>query len=214
MVILGIQYLSYRRESWKPERKGPPVAKDSEIVYDYTTLEVDMTYMVNTSMFSQEMRDTIWDSDALSSWLAEFNGVAPYLSFEFKSALSGEPKTVSLNQITAAAAIWLFMRKQLRETVATGPINYHDIRHYGVILTADHFTVYEATTDGQHYDLKQVACGMTCEVADLRRFVRWSNAIHLWGLGPNAESFKKDMEDLARQRENHLTNGPVLMALR
>ena len=180
-------------------------------MYNYMALEVDTTFMVNTSMFSQEMRDTLKGSDDLSSWLAESNGVAPYLSFEFKSALSGEPKWISLNQITAAAAIWLFTRKQLRETVATAPISYHDIRHYGVILTADHFTVYEATTDGRHYNLKQVACGMTCKVADLRCFIRWSNAIHLWGLGPNAESFKKDMEDLVRQRKNRLANGTALI---
>lgn len=32
--------------------------------------------------------------------------------------------------------------------------------------------------------------------------VHWSNAIHLWGLSSNGESFKKDIGELIRQRED------------
>ncbi|KAI9785269.1 MAG: hypothetical protein M1816_000455 [Peltula sp. TS41687] len=193
----GVQRLAHRRDSWK-ERKGPPVAENSNIVFDYTGLEVDTTYMVHTSMFPRKMWEVLTASEDHSYWLAESYGVAPYLSFEFKSALSGEPDSIARHQVAAAAAIWLFMRKELREKVASAPISYHDIRHYGVILTATHFAIYEATTDGQAYNLKQVGWGMTYDDQDLRSLVRWLNAIHLWGLNPNADSFKKDLEDLTR----------------
>ena len=37
-------------------------------------------------------------------------------------------------------------------------------------------------------------------IDDLRLYIEWSNAIHAWGLGANASSFKKDIEMLVELR--------------
>lgn len=158
--------------------------------------------MVNIYMFSLEIQKKLTQSGSFP-WLAASKGVSPYLSVEYKSERAGQPALVARHQIAAAAAIWLFMRKELREAISTSPC-YHDIRHYGFVITASHFEVWEATID-DNQDYK-VACkmeGLLSEPAHLRRFINWSNAIHMWGLGPNAESFRKDIEELIGQRENN-----------
>ena len=38
------------------------------------------------------------------------------------------------------------------------------------------------------------------ETDDLELYIEWSNAIHAWGLGANATSFKEDIEKLVNPK--------------
>ena len=143
-----------------PNGKGPSVMEDSDIAYDYTTLEIDTTFMVSTSMFSINLQTELVRSPSLSSWLAEPRGASAYLTMGYKSERTGEPSVVARHQIAAAAAaIWLLLRKELRDMVSKSP-EYFDLRHYGIILTASHFEIWEATIVGQQqYVLRHLAEG-------------------------------------------------------
>ena len=40
----------------------------------------------------------------------------------------------------------------------------------------------------------------------LEDYIKWSNAIHAWGLGHNATSYQKDMEKLLRSARDPLSS--------
>lgn len=48
--------------------------------------------------------------------------------------------------------------------------------------------------------MRERVTGDLTRIDDLRLYIEWSNAIHAWGLGVNAETFKEDIESLVGLR--------------
>ena len=48
--------------------------------------------------------------------------------------------------------------------------------------------------------MREQVTGDFTRIDDLRLYLEWSNAIHAWGLGANAQAFKEDIEALVELR--------------
>ncbi|KAI9785329.1 MAG: hypothetical protein M1839_000347 [Geoglossum umbratile] len=167
------------RETWKPHKEGPPRAA-SEYSYDWN-IESAMTYMVSVSLFEKGPRMRI--CSALQWLLAGDYGVCPYLTIEFSSATT---------QISAASAVWLYQRKKLKDEIES--LDYSDFRHYSITLDSMLFQIFEAKFDGLRYSVQNISAGSLETAEGVVEYIEWNNAIHRWGLGPNAKSFKRDVE--------------------
>ncbi|KAI9830860.1 MAG: hypothetical protein M1826_004289 [Phylliscum demangeonii] len=199
----GTAPLSYLRDLWQPKRDGPAVHEESRTVYDYKGLVPDTTFMVSSSMFTVEKQQKLSEIPALSFWLAEEpGGVAPYLTMEYKSVLSGGTPKLAQNQIAAAAAVWLLQRKDLRDKASSQAPDYSDLCHYGIVLTPSRFEVWQASIVDARYRLRLVASGDPTLLESLKILISWMNAIHAWGMTAHVESAKKDLEEVIRQRDN------------
>ena len=69
-----------------------------------------------------------------------------------------------------------------------------------ITLVDSIYVISEARLEGDEYLMRRHITGdLTCN-DDLKLYIEWSNAIHAWGLGVNASSFKKDIETLVKLR--------------
>ena len=186
---------SVRRDKWKPQKQGPAIP-GSRFVYDWD-LEPDATYAVSINMFSPEYRRKL-HLDAFQPWVAEKDvSVCPYLTIEYKSSDKGGKEAQATNQAIAAAVLWLYQRKDLRKTVGQA---FNDLSHFMITLVDSIYVISEARLEGDEYLMRRHITGdLTC-IDDLKLYIEWSNAIHAWGLGANASSFKKDIEALVKLR--------------
>lgn len=189
-----------RRDFWRPGLRGPTIKPDSPVLYDFTSLVPDTTYMARLSLFSAEARDLMEEESIFGDFVADpvGHGCCPYLIMEFISNLEGASRLEARNQIAAASAIWLSQRKELRQRVVDTP-DCSDLRHYGVVFTPSLVEMWEARINGKRIKLALLARGDPGEVEGLRKYVRWSNAIHAWGLSENFDSFRADMEAYMRK---------------
>ena len=186
---------SVRRDKWKPRKQGPPLP-ESKFVYDWD-LEPDSTYAVSIKMFNSEYRRTL-HLDAYQSWVAEKDvSVCPYLTIEYKSSEKGGKEAQATNQAIAAAVLWLYQRKDLRKTVGESS---NGLSHFMITLVDSNYIISEARLEGDEYIMRRHITGDLTWIDDLRLYIEWSNAIHAWGLGANASSFKKDIETLVEFR--------------
>lgn len=186
---------SVRRDKWKPQKQGPPLP-ESRLVYDWD-LEPDTTYAVSIKMFNSEYRRKL-HLDAFQSWVAEKDvSVCPYLTVEYKSSEKGGKEAQATNQAIAAAVLWLYQRKDLRKAVGDAS---NGLNHFMITLVDSNYVISEARLEGDEYIMHRHIKGDLTWVDDLRLYIEWSNAIHAWGLGANASSFKKDIETLAKLR--------------
>ncbi|KAH0547594.1 hypothetical protein FGG08_000319 [Glutinoglossum americanum] len=180
--------LPYWRENWEPRKEGPAI-ESSIYTYDWN-IEPDRTYMVATNLLEETPRIVLHSTRA---WLfADDYGVCPYLTFRL-----GDPTamyTDSMMQISAASVVWLFQRKKLRDLLRSS--DYSDLRHYSITFACGKFQIWQTKIDGERYSVQMIAEGSLVEPAGVEQYVEWSNAIHKWGLGPNARSFKRDAEAL------------------
>ena len=91
--------------------------------------------------------------------------------------------------------IWRYQRKQIRE--AAGSTSSKDcLKHYSSIFFDAQFTIYEARLSDDLYKIRPLASGILTRVEDVERYIKFNNAIHAWGLGANATSFKEDITNL------------------
>ena len=186
---------SVRRDKWKPQKQGPAIPR-SRFVYDWD-LEPDATYAVSITMFNPEHRRKL-HLDDFQSWVAEKDvSVCPYLTIEYKSSDKGGKEAQATNQTIAAAVLWLYQRKDLRKTVGQA---FDDLSHFMITLVDSIYVISEARLEGDEYLMRRHLTGDLTYIDDLKLYIEWSNAIHAWGLGANASSFKKDIETLVKLR--------------
>ncbi|KAL9607637.1 MAG: hypothetical protein Q9167_007471, partial [Letrouitia subvulpina] len=186
---------SVRRDKWRPQKQGPTLPR-SKFVYDWD-LEPDSTYAVSIKMFNYEYRRKL-HSDAFQPWVAEKDvSVCPYLTIEYKSSEKGGKMGQATNQAIAAAVLWLYQRKDLRKTVREAS---NGLSHFIITLVDSNYITSEVRLKGDEYSVHRRITGDLTRLDDLKLYIEWSNAIHAWGLGANASSFKKDIEMLVELR--------------
>ena len=182
--------VSIRRDKWKPGREGPSFTVN-KYIYDWD-LEPDATYAVSTTMFKVAHRRELTLGD-WSTYLAEDTAFCPYLTIEFKCLDKSGKSLEARNQCVAASLIWLHQRKEVRNSLNLPP---GDLRHYYIIIHDYSYIIGEVRFREGFYWQSQLASGSLTKKDALREYVRWSNAIHAWGLGTYALSFKEDIETL------------------
>ncbi|MCJ1271893.1 hypothetical protein MMC22_011798 [Lobaria immixta] len=169
-----------RRDKWKPGKKGPP---NPGLLYTYDwDIEPATTYAVSIRMFDAKDRRTLKTVE-WQRWLAEENAACPYLTIEATQRIKRR----------AASAIWLYQRKQICDALEA---SLDDLRHYTIVIFDAQSTISEARIEESRYDTRTLAVGSLTDMASLENYIRWSNAIHVWGLGVNATSFKRDIQTL------------------
>ena len=184
---------SVRRDKWKPHKQGPSMP-ESKFVFDWE-LEPDTSYAVSIRMFNLEYREKL-HSQAFQSWVAEKDvAVCPYLTVEYKCSRTGGKQTHATNQATAAAVLWLYQRKNLRDTIGKA---YEGLSHFWITIVDSNYVISEGRLTGNGYIMREQVTGNLIKVEDLRLYIEWSNAIHAWGLGANAHTFKEDIETLVK----------------
>lgn len=192
---------SVRRDKWKPQKLGPPIP-EGRFVYDWD-LEPDTSYAVSIRMFNLEYRKKL-HLDAFQSWVAERDvAVCPYLTVEYKCSGKGGKLTQATNQAIAAAVLWLYQRKNLRTPIGRP---YDGLGHFLITIVDSNYVISEGRLEGKEYIMREQVTGDFTRIDDLRLYIEWSNAIHAWGLGANARSFKEDIEALVELRTAQALN--------
>ena len=186
---------SVRRDKWKPQKQGPSMP-EGRFVYDWD-LEPDTTYAVSIRMFNLEYRKKL-HLDVFQSWVAEKDvAVCPYLTVEYKCSGKGGKQTQATNQVIAAAVLWLYQRKNLRNTIGKA---IDGLSHFLITIVDSIYVISEARLEENEYIMCEQITGDLVRIDDLRLYIEWSNAIHAWGLGANASTFKEDIETLVELR--------------
>ena len=184
---------SVRRDKWKPQKQGPPMPQDTMFVYDWD-VKLDTSYAVSIRMFDLEYRKKLI-LHVFEPWVAEHNfSVCPYLTVEYKR---GRNQMRATDQAVAAAVLWLYQRKNLRDTIGK---DYDGISHFLITIVDSAYVISEGRIIGNEYIMCVRITGRFTRIEELRLYIEWSNAIHAWGLGVNAENFKKDIESLVELR--------------
>ena len=186
---------SVRRDKWKPQKQGPLVP-EGRFVYDWE-LEPDTSYAVSIRMFNLEYRKKL-HLDAFQPWVAEKDvAVCPYLTVEYKCSGKGGKQTQATNQAITAAVLWLYQRKNLRNTIGKA---FDGLRHFLITIVDSIYVISEVRLKDNEYIVCERVTGDLSRIDDLRLYIEWSNAIHAWGLGANASTFKEDIETLVGLR--------------
>ena len=188
--------ISLCRENYQPHKQGPPMPFGS-YTYDWN-IKPDTTYMLALNLFDENLRE-ILDGPELDWILAEPYGVCPYLTLEYKCAEKSGKDSDAVCQIAVASVVWLTQRKELRE--ALGVSDMTDLKHYSIVLHSTQFHVWKTTLSNQGFLVQWIDEGSLCKPAGVKQYVEWWNAIHKWGLGPHAQSFKQDVEALWEKKQ-------------
>ncbi|MCJ1286383.1 hypothetical protein MMC26_005728 [Xylographa opegraphella] len=149
--------------------------------------------MLAINRFDDELRRILSRPD-LDWILAEPHGVCPYLTLEYKCAEKSGKDSDAVCQIAVASVVWLTQRKKLRE--ALGSSDMTDLRHYSIVLNSTKFRVWKTTCSGSGFSIQWIGTDSLGNPDGVQTYAEWWNAIHRWGLGPNAQSFKRDVEAL------------------
>ena len=179
---------SVRRDKWRPEKEGPSISI-GRYTYDWD-IEPGTTYGVSLRMFDVERR---WELQFVDChpWLAEPENIAcPYLTIEFKSRATNGRRSHARYQNAAASVLWLQQRKQIREALGC---KLDDLKHFSITIFDSNYTISEARFRHGYYHVHELIHGSLTDLGGLKRYIEWNNAIHTWGLGPNASSFKEDI---------------------
>jgi len=180
------------REKWKLAKQGPTVPTTQGYTYDWEIVP-DATYMVSVNMFEQDLREDL--RTPTFAWvLAEPYGVAPYLTVEYKCSQKSGKDSEARSQIAVASMLWINERRKLKEALGTNPSDTTDLRHYSLIVNSLSFSIWLTKFNGKAYSVEQIDVGSFNFAEGVEKYVVWWNAIHKWGLGPNARSFKRDVE--------------------
>ena len=182
---------SVRRDKFRPGKEGP-IVPSSQYAYDWD-IEPDTTYAVSIQMFDAKHRKELARTER-QSWLAESTAVCPYLTIEYKCTDKTGKASIAANQVIAASILWLYQRKRIRQELKC---SLTDLRHYSITIVDDSYTIWEARfDDAGSYKVDNLLEGKLTTMHGLKLYIEWSNAIHSWGLGTNAISFKQDIVSL------------------
>ena len=185
---------SVRRDKWKPKKNGPSIPAGGYI-YDWD-IEPDVTYSVSIRMFDLEHRKELI-KDQNHPWLAERFAVSPYLTIEYKCTEKTGKYSDAKHQNTVASILWLHQRKELRQELG---LPYDDLKHFSITFIDARFTIWEARFKDDSYYIQYLSRGDLTTIDGLKLYIEWNNAIHSWGLGANADSFKNDILTLFEGR--------------
>ncbi|MCJ1405557.1 hypothetical protein MMC11_008785 [Xylographa trunciseda] len=197
LVVKGQEPIrtSVRRDKWKPHKQGPSMP-EGRFVYDWE-LEPDTSYAVSIRMFNLEYRKKL-HLEAFQLWVAEKDvAVCPYLTVEYKCSGKGGKQAQATNQGIAAAVLWLYQRKNLRSTIGKA---FDGLSHFLITIVDSIYVISEARLEDNEYIMCEQVTGDLTRIDDLKLYIEWSNAIHAWGLGSNASTFKEDIETLVKLR--------------
>lgn len=186
------------RDKWKPNQKGPVVSEERGYTYDWE-IEPDMTYMASINIFDQNVREALQETK-LGDFLAESYGVCPYLTVEYKCTEKGGKDSIAVNQMAVASVIWIHQRKLLKDALKSS--DTEPLQHYSIKINATDFQVWVTKFDGKKYIFRMVDRDQFRRNG-IENYVKWWNAIHTWGLGPNAQSFKRDIETLLENTQHN-----------
>ena len=190
--------ISVRRDKWKPKKeKEGPLIPSTKYVYDWD-IEPDTTYAVSARIFDMQHRRELRMKDC-EHLIAQNAAVCPYLTIEYKCSEKTGKSSDATNQNTAASVLWLHQRKQIRQELG---LSLADLKHFSITFVDSNFTIWEARFEDGLYDLRELVHGDLTIMYDLKLYIEWSNAIHTWGLGPSASSFKQDIVTLLDRRHN------------
>ena len=179
---------SVRRDKWKPNKKDGPQIQTSKYIYDWD-IEPDTTYAVSTRIFNVKHREEL-DVKECRPWVAENAAVCPYLTIEYKCSDKSGKSSDARNQVTAASVLWLNQRKHIRQALG---LSIAGLRHFSITIIDSNYTIWEARFKDDLYYIHNLIHGDLTTLDGLKLYIEWSNAIHTWGLGPNASSFKEDI---------------------
>lgn len=148
-------------------------------------------------MFNLEYRKKL-HLDAFQPWVAEKDvAVCPYVTVDYKCSGKGGKQTQATNQAVAAAVLRLHQRKNLRNTIGKA---FDGLSHFLINIVDSIYVISEARLEDNEYIMCEQVTGDLTRIDDLRLYIEWSNAIHAWGLGANASTFKEDIEMLVELR--------------
>ena len=190
------------RDRWKPGKEGPPVPADC----GGWDIQSDMTYMASGNLINYDLRTNLHTSP-LRQFFADTNGVSPYLTIEFDSIDTAD---VAKYQIAASSVMWVYQRLRLKLAIGDGlppaKNDLDDLRHYSIVFVSNYyFEVWQTSYDGKDYLVQLQGREMIDRPQGIEMYVKWWNAIQAWGLGRNAQSFKKDFEMLWEKQKNKNT---------
>jgi len=178
---------SVRRDKWKPKKQGPAIPGET---YDYDwDLEPDTTYAVSINMFGVEHHRVLRFEKR--QWLADSHSVCPYLTIEYKCSDKTGKNNDATSQLATASMLWLHQRRTLCNASKT---SIDGLRHYSIRIFDAEYTVYEASFKNNRCEVRPLVEGTLTSIDGLKKYIEWSNAIHTWGLGPNATSFMEDIK--------------------
>lgn len=181
---------SVRRDKWKPKKNGPYVPM-GRYTYDWD-IEPDATYAVSIRTFDVKHRREL-NLKERHPWIAESAAVCPYLTIEYKCTEETGKSSDARYQNTAASVLWLHQRKQIRQALG---LTLANLKHFSITFLDSNYTIWEARFRDGLYHLHNLVRGDLTTMDDLKLFIEWNNAIHSWGLGANASSFKEDIMTL------------------
>ncbi|KAK0510633.1 hypothetical protein JMJ35_007065 [Cladonia borealis] len=178
---------SVRRDHWKPKKEGPSIPAGAS-TYDWD-IKPGTTYAVSIQMFDVRDRKELARAER-QSLLAERAAVCPYLTIEYKCRAANGRRSHARYQNAAASVLWLHQRKQIREALGR---TLDDLKHFSITIFDSNYAISEARFKYGYYYVHELMHGDLTDVDGLKCYIEWNNAIHTWGLGPNASSFKEDM---------------------
>ena len=185
---------SVRREKWKPKKEGPSIPI-GRYTYDWD-IKPGTTYGVSIRMFDVKHRRELGLKEC-QPWLAEYRVmVCPYLTVEYKCTVENGKASDARYQNTAASVLWLHQRKQIREALG---LTLDDLKHFSITIVDSRYTISEARFQDGLYYVRALVRGFLTAMDGLKLYIEWNNAIHTWGLGANASSFKEDIERLLQR---------------
>ena len=188
---------SVRKDKWKPGKQGPPVP-GNKYTYDWD-IEPDTTYAVSINMFSAEDRRKLLQIESKQEWLGDDDAVCPYLTVEYKSGEKGGKQSHARYQTVAAAMLWLYQLKRILDALDK-PLD--SVRHYLITIVDAAYTISIAGLNSGGYEIATLVEGNLKKMNELEEYIRWSNAIHSWGLGTHATSFKKNIKQLLQHEQS------------
>lgn len=182
--------ISVRRDKWKPKKNGPPMQREiGKPVYDWD-IEPDTTYAVSIQIFESQHRKALTRKEN-QQLVAESGAVCPYLTVEYKCAEKTGKCKIAIHKVAAASILWMHQRQEIRQKLG---LTLADLRHYSITIVDHMYTIWEAYFREDKHRLRNLSHGDLTTMSGLKNYIAWANAIHTWGLGENASSFKKDIE--------------------
>ncbi|MCJ1437753.1 hypothetical protein MMC27_007140 [Xylographa pallens] len=84
-----------------------------------------------------------------------------------------------------------------------------DLQHYSIALNSTAFQIWLTKYERGKYVVRLLDAGLLYNAGGVEQYVKWWNAIHMWGLGPNAQSFKRDVEALWEKNKKNASTAAM-----
>ena len=202
---------TYRKCKWgpSPDIKYPlpplmPTTKPATIRPYEFRINPDMTFYLSLEAVNPQYRSEVVRFTPVVSECA----IAAYLTIEFKK--DNHTAEQAQNQATAASAMWLYHRVELRkrrltaEKVDPSASHFEDLKHYAMTLRGPFYTIWvmvpSMSADGawKGCTMRKLCIANFGSEEMVIRFAQSVNEIHNWGLGPWADGVLDDIKIVLR----------------